>query len=582
MTTLGNERGGNATTQHVQYTKQFWAHRRRGAPARPRRRPARAPAARVGVHPLRDHALPGPAHAVGGRRRARSPGPAASINKMFWSEYAQRFAEIMMNLRGADGMVRPDGRRATRPTAGRRSSSPPGRSRSGAAPRRCSATSSASGCSACPRSPAPSEERRRMTAEAFAQAADCGMTLAWWAEQQPDAARSSSEPATARSPSSTPTPTGSTRALRRAGHRRAATRSPCMVANRPEFAEMVAAAQRGGFRFTHRQLAPHRRRGRLHRRRLRGQASSSPTPRSPRSPARSRRRRRVCGSLLAVGGAIDGFEHYDAAVAAEDGADIDDPVLGQRDALHLGHDRPAQGRAPRRRPAPVRRSQHLRLHARASRRAPVHRPALPRRTARLLARGPAERRAPPSWSWRTGTAEETLRLIDEHGDHPHAHGADDVPPPALACPPTCAPAPTCRRCSSCSTARRRARCSVKQRLIDWLGPIVVEYYAATEGRRQLRRLDDVAHQAGHGRSPTRPTRSACSTTRTATAPRRSIGARLPQGAARRRASTTSRIRARRRRATGATTSRSATSATSTATATCSSPTARPTSSSRAA
>src|ERR1700738_4899546 len=24
MTTLGNERGGNATTQHVQYTKQFW------------------------------------------------------------------------------------------------------------------------------------------------------------------------------------------------------------------------------------------------------------------------------------------------------------------------------------------------------------------------------------------------------------------------------------------------------------------------------------------------------------------------------------------------------------------------------
>ena len=31
MTTLGNERGGNATTQHVQYTKQFWRRRRRGA-----------------------------------------------------------------------------------------------------------------------------------------------------------------------------------------------------------------------------------------------------------------------------------------------------------------------------------------------------------------------------------------------------------------------------------------------------------------------------------------------------------------------------------------------------------------------
>lgn len=34
-------------------------------------------------------------------------GPASSINKMFWSEYAQRFAEIVMNIQGADEMVNP-------------------------------------------------------------------------------------------------------------------------------------------------------------------------------------------------------------------------------------------------------------------------------------------------------------------------------------------------------------------------------------------------------------------------------------------------------------------------------------------
>ena len=35
----------------------------------------------------------------------KEPGPASSINKMFWSEYAQLFGEIVMNIRGADGMV---------------------------------------------------------------------------------------------------------------------------------------------------------------------------------------------------------------------------------------------------------------------------------------------------------------------------------------------------------------------------------------------------------------------------------------------------------------------------------------------
>ena len=38
----------------------------------------------------------------------KEPGPASALNKMFWSEYAQRFAEMVMNIRGADSMVMPD------------------------------------------------------------------------------------------------------------------------------------------------------------------------------------------------------------------------------------------------------------------------------------------------------------------------------------------------------------------------------------------------------------------------------------------------------------------------------------------
>jgi alkylation response protein AidB-like acyl-CoA dehydrogenase len=38
----------------------------------------------------------------------KEPGPASALNKMFWSEYAQRFAEVVVNIRGADSMVMPD------------------------------------------------------------------------------------------------------------------------------------------------------------------------------------------------------------------------------------------------------------------------------------------------------------------------------------------------------------------------------------------------------------------------------------------------------------------------------------------
>ncbi|MGI8794910.1 MAG: acyl-CoA dehydrogenase family protein [Acidimicrobiales bacterium] len=107
MTTLGNERGGNATTQHVQYTKQFWnaveLARKYDKTSDPLTRQQLA-WAYSHVEIMRFQGLKLLSEVVA----KKEPGPASSINKMFWSEYAQRFAEIIMNIQGADAMVMPE------------------------------------------------------------------------------------------------------------------------------------------------------------------------------------------------------------------------------------------------------------------------------------------------------------------------------------------------------------------------------------------------------------------------------------------------------------------------------------------
>ena len=107
MTTLGNERGGNATTQHVQYTKQFWKAvdlvRDLGRDSDPVVRQDLA-WAYTHCEIMRFQGLKVLSEVVA----KKEPGPASSINKMFWSEYSQRFAEIITNLRGADALVDPD------------------------------------------------------------------------------------------------------------------------------------------------------------------------------------------------------------------------------------------------------------------------------------------------------------------------------------------------------------------------------------------------------------------------------------------------------------------------------------------
>jgi alkylation response protein AidB-like acyl-CoA dehydrogenase len=108
MTTLGNERGGNATTQYVQYAKQLndaiELARKTGRDKDPVVRQHLA-WAHTHVEIMRYQGLKLLSEVVA----RKEPGPASSINKMFWSEYAQRFAEIMVNVRGADSMIFDDG-----------------------------------------------------------------------------------------------------------------------------------------------------------------------------------------------------------------------------------------------------------------------------------------------------------------------------------------------------------------------------------------------------------------------------------------------------------------------------------------
>jgi alkylation response protein AidB-like acyl-CoA dehydrogenase len=108
MTTLGNERGGNATTQHVRFQRQFWRlvdeARKLGRNDDPivRQELARA---YTTTEIMRYAGLRTLSEVVA----RKEPGPGASINKMFWSEYARDIGEWTMNLRGAQSMIRPGG-----------------------------------------------------------------------------------------------------------------------------------------------------------------------------------------------------------------------------------------------------------------------------------------------------------------------------------------------------------------------------------------------------------------------------------------------------------------------------------------
>jgi alkylation response protein AidB-like acyl-CoA dehydrogenase len=99
MTTLGHERGGGATTAHLQYTSELndllKLARESGASRDPIVRQQLA-WAYSHVEIMRFAGLRALADVAAGKE----PGPEASINKLFWSEYHKKLGEIATSIIG--------------------------------------------------------------------------------------------------------------------------------------------------------------------------------------------------------------------------------------------------------------------------------------------------------------------------------------------------------------------------------------------------------------------------------------------------------------------------------------------------
>jgi long-chain acyl-CoA synthetase len=333
----------------------------------------------------------------------------------------------------------------------------------------------------------------------YAEAAAAGMVLAHWAARQPD------QPAIL-SPHGDRTfaeLNANANRLVRAWRERGVGPGDAvalMVANRPEFAEVVAASQRSGLRLTPINwhltadeaayivgdcgatvfVADARF----------AEVAAAAAHQSPGATVR-----------LAVGGDIPGFERYGAALAPHDGADIADPVLGRSMLYTSGTTGRPKG---------------------------VHRAETPPSpfVARLfgyvpgeslhLCTGPLYHAAPLAFSlavpmtagvgvvlmdrW---SPEQTLRLIGEHGIT-HSHMVPTMFHRLLALPDDV------RAEADTSSLRLvlhgAAPCpvAVKRAIIDWWGPVLVEYYAATEGTATVVTSAEWLERPGTvGRPPTR-------------------------------------------------------------------------------
>ncbi len=108
MTTLGHERGGAATVQHLGFEREFWdlveTARKHGKAADPLVR-QRLAWAYTGVQVMKFSGLRTLAQVAEGR----PPGPEASVAKLMWSEYHKQLGEVAVGIVGAEALIRPEG-----------------------------------------------------------------------------------------------------------------------------------------------------------------------------------------------------------------------------------------------------------------------------------------------------------------------------------------------------------------------------------------------------------------------------------------------------------------------------------------
>jgi long-chain acyl-CoA synthetase len=210
---------------------------------------------------------------------------------------------------------------------------------------------------------------------------------------------------------------------------------------------------------------------------------------------------------LAVGGDIEGFEPYDDALGAEDTSDIDQPSAGTRMLYTSG----TTGRPKGVYRPPADAGQAAVLAASTSSVA-GYQPG----TGQLhLITGPLYHAAPlliglaapltagvgvvlmDGWS-----AEETLELVERHRVT-HCHMVPTMFHRLISLPDEVKEAHDVSSLQFVIHGAAPCPVPVKQRLIEWLGPIVVEYYAATEGSGTVVGSEEwLAHPGTVGKPPT--------------------------------------------------------------------------------
>jgi alkylation response protein AidB-like acyl-CoA dehydrogenase len=108
MTTLGHERGGRATVQHLGFEREFWelveTARKNGRISDPVIRQQLAWAF-TGVQLMKFSGL----RTLATLAEGRQPGPEASVAKLMWSEYHKRLGEVAVGIIGSAAMLRPEG-----------------------------------------------------------------------------------------------------------------------------------------------------------------------------------------------------------------------------------------------------------------------------------------------------------------------------------------------------------------------------------------------------------------------------------------------------------------------------------------
>lgn len=305
--------------------------------------------------------------------------------------------------------------------------------------------------------------------------ADRGMAVAWHAARGPDKAALISDAGTVTYADLNARANQVARALRSRGLERGDAVA-LLCSNRAEFVETLLATQRAGLRLTtvNWHLTGEEAGyivGDCQAKAFVAEARFADAVRAAVDMASAEVR-------LAVGGPIERFDDFSAVTRAETGVDLDDPVLGSQMLYTSG----TTGR-----PKGVFRddaslSTAVALARQAYRDGNVHlltgplyhaAPLLFSLNAPLVAGVPVV--LMPAWD-----PEEALRLIERHRVT-HTHMVPTMFHQLLALPHET------RARYDVSSLRNvlhgAAPCpvGVKQRLIEWLGPVVYEYYAATEG-----------------------------------------------------------------------------------------------------